>query len=87
VRIKVTGGGISFGTIEVDKGEGTFFQVKDIEEVFGGYVAAEAHAGAGKSAQASAYTKGDISLTLTGTGRGINVGFDFGKFEILRTSK
>jgi hypothetical protein len=82
VKINVTGGGLSFGKMEILDGEGTFYEVTNIDEIFGGYLAAEAHAGAGKSTQVSVYTKGDISLKLTGTGRGINVGFDFGRLEI-----
>ena len=82
VKINVTGGGLSFGNMEILDGEGTFYEVTNIDEIFGGYVAAEAHAGAGKSTQVSVYTKGNISLKLTGTGRGINVGFDFGRLEI-----
>jgi len=82
VKINVTGGGLSFGSMEILDGEGTFYEVTNIDEIFGGYVAAEAHAGAGKTTQVSVYTKGTISLKLEGTGRGINVGFDFGKLEI-----
>ena len=82
VKINVTGGGLSFGKMEILNGKGTFYQVMNIDEIFGGYVAAEAHAGAGKSTQVSVYTKGNISLKLEGTGRGINVGFDFGRLEI-----
>ena len=82
VKISVTGGGLSFGIMEILDGEGTFYEVTNIDEIFGGYVAAEAHAGAGKSTQVSVYTNGNISLKLTGTGRGINLGFDFGRLEI-----
>lgn len=82
VKINVTGGGLSFGSMEILDGKGIFYEVMNIDEIFGGYVAAEAHAGAGKSTQVSVYTKGDISLKLEGTGRGINVGFDFGRLEI-----
>jgi hypothetical protein len=87
VKINVTGGGLSFGKMEIVNGKGTFTEVLNIDEIFGGYIAAEAHAGAVKSAQASVYTKGEISLALTGTGRGINIGIDFGKLEISRKTK
>ena len=87
VKINVTGGGLSFGKMEILNGRGTFTEVLNIDEIFGGYIAAEAHAGAVKSAQASVYTKGEISLALTGTGRGINIGIDFGKLEISRRTK
>ena len=82
VTLSVKGGGITFGKSSIDEGDGRFSDLKDIEEIFGGYAAAEAHAGAGTSKQASVYTKGEVSLAITGTGRGVNVGFDFGKLTI-----
>ena len=82
VAIKVKGGGFTFGKYSIEDGSGRFTDLKDIDEIFGSYVAAEAHAGAGKSTQASVYTKGEVSLALTGKGRGVNVGFDFGKLTI-----
>ena len=87
VKINVTGGGLSFGKMEILNGRGTFTEVLNIDEIFGGYIAAEAHAGADKSAQASVYTKGGVSLALSGTGRGVNIGFDFGRLEISRRTK
>jgi len=87
VKINVTGGGLSFGKMDILNGKGTFSEVLSIDEIFGGYIAAEAHAGAVKSAQAAVYTKGEISLALTGTGRGVNIGIDFGKLEISRRTK
>jgi hypothetical protein len=87
VKINVTGGGLSFGKMEILDGEGTFSEVLNIDEIFGAYLAAEAHAGAVKSAQASVYTKGEISLVLTGSGRGINIGIDLGKLEISKRTK
>ena len=87
VKINVTGGGLTFGKMDIRDGNGMFSDVIHINEIFGAYVAAEAHAGAVKSAQASVYTKGEISLALTGTGRGMNIGIDFGKLEISKTTK
>ena len=87
VKIELTGGGLTFGKMEILDGEGTFSGVLNIDEIFGGYAAAEAHAGAVKSAQASVYTKGEVSLALSGTGRGINIGIDFGRLEISKRSK
>ena len=84
VKINVKGGGLTFGKMEIRNGKGTFSPVTSIKEVYGAYVAAEAHAGAVKSAQASVYTKGEVSLALTGTGRGMNIGINLGKFEILK---
>ena len=87
VKINVTGGGLTFGKMDIRDGNGTFSEVIHIDEIFGPYLAAEAHAGAVKSVQASVYTKGEISLALSGTGRGMNIGIDFGKLEISKTSK
>ena len=87
VKIKVTGGGLTFGKMDIRDGNGTFSEVIHINEIFGPYVAAEVHAGAVKSAQASVYTKGEISLALTGTGRGVNIGIDFGKLVISKTTR
>ena len=87
VKINVTGGGLTFGKMDIRDGNGTFSEVIHINEIFGPYVAAEVHAGAVKSAQVSVYTKGEISLALTGTGRGMNIGIDFGKLEISKITK
>jgi hypothetical protein len=87
VKINVTGGGLSFGKMEILDGKGTFSEVLNIDEIFGAYLAAEAHAGAVKSVQASVYTKGEISLAMTGSGRGINIGIDLGKLEISKRTK
>ncbi len=82
VEIKATGGGITFGKSEILDATGRFTGAKSIDELFGSYVQAEAHAGAGKSADAQALTKGEVSLSIAGTGRGVDVGFAFGKFTI-----
>jgi hypothetical protein len=87
VTLTVQGGGLTFGKMDVLKGKGDFSAVKSIDEVLGGYVAAEAAAGAVKSGQAAVYTKGEVSLALAGTGRGVVIGFDFGKLDIDRAHK
>lgn len=84
VNIVTHGGGLTFGKDKVINGTGVFSAVRDMEDVFGAYAAAEANAGAQKSADARAMWKGDVSLALAGTGEGINVGFSFGKFKITR---
>src|SRR5213594_393343 len=84
IKIKATGGGITFGKSEIVGGTGRFTGARSIDELFGAYVQSEAHAGAGKSADAQALTKGDVSLALKGTGRGVDIGFAFGKFTIER---
>jgi len=82
VVLTVTGGGLTFGKMDVLKGKGDFSAAKSIQEVLGKYVAAEATAGAVKSGEAAVYTKGEISLALAGTGRGVGVGIDFGQLDI-----
>jgi hypothetical protein len=84
VKIRTKGGGITFGKSEVVGGTGTFTGARSISELFGSYAQSEAHAGAGKSADAQAMTKGTVSLALKGTGRGVDIGFAFGKFTIQR---
>ncbi len=84
VKVRAKGGGITFGKTEILHGTGDFTGVQDIKDVFGSYAQAEAHAGAGKSADAQVLTKGSVSLTLAGKGAGINLGVDFGKFTIQR---
>ena len=58
--------------------------LKNIDEVFGSYANSEAHAGAVKSSDAQAMTKGEVSLALHGKGRGWDLGVAFGKFTISR---
>jgi len=82
VRIRAKGGGITFGKSEIIGGTGKFSDARSIGELLGSYVQSEAHAGAGKSADAQALTKGEVSLALAGTGRGVDIGFAFGKFTI-----
>ena len=88
-RVKLTsrGGGITFGRSKIKDATGTFTEVDGISEVFGTYVQGEAHAGAGKSAKASAMTKGEVSLSLVGKGQGVDVGIAFGKFTIEKIGK
>ncbi|HVF34977.1 MAG TPA: hypothetical protein VND91_06605 [Candidatus Saccharimonadia bacterium] len=82
VKLRAKGGGITFGKSSIEDGRGEFSGVDGINEVLGTYVAAEAHAGASKSAKAQAMTKGEVSLALSGKGRGWDLGVSFGKFVI-----
>jgi hypothetical protein len=82
VTIKTTGGGLTAGKSELVDASGNFSKVKNIDETFGGYAQAEAHAGAVGSAGAQALTKGEVSLAIAGTGRGFDLGVAFGKFTI-----
>ncbi len=84
VKLRAKGGGLTFGKTRVNNGIGAFSGVNDIEDVLGHYGAAEAHAGADKSAYAQALTKGNVSLALSGKGKGWNLGIAFGAFIIER---
>ena len=84
VKISAGGGGLTFGKSEIREGHGKFSEVGDIKELFGSYATASAAAGAVKSSEAQALTKGDVSLALAGTGTGMEVGVSFGKFKITR---
>ncbi len=82
VKISAKGGGLTFGKSDVIGGKGTFSGARDIKELYGAYAQSEAHAGAVKSADVQALTKGVVSLVLVGKGRGIDLGVAFGKFTI-----
>jgi hypothetical protein len=84
VRLEARGGGLTAGKSSIENGHGEFSAVKNIDEIFGAYAEAQAHAGAVKSSGARAMTKGEVSLALNGTGRGWDLGVAFGKFTIKR---
>lgn len=84
VKLEAKGGGLTVGKSTIENGRGEFSGVKGIEEIFGSYAEAEAHAGAVKSSKASVMTKGEVSLALSGTGRGWDLGIAFGKLTISR---
>jgi hypothetical protein len=82
VKLSAKGGGLTVGKSTIEDGHGEFSGVNSIDELLGSYVAAEAHAGAVKSAKAQVMTKGEVSLALSGTGRGWDLGIAFGKLTI-----
>lgn len=84
VKLSAKGGGLTVGKSSIEDGHGEFSAVHNIEEVLGSYIAAEAHAGAVKSAKAQVMTKGEVSLALSGKGRGWDLGVAFGKLTISR---
>jgi hypothetical protein len=86
VALKVTGGGLTAGKYKL-RGKGEFSDVSGISELFGSYAAAEAHAGAVKSADAQVVTKGPVSLAITSKGSGFNLGVGFSSFKIERAGK
>lgn len=81
VRIETKGGGLTAGKYRL-RGSGRFSAVPDINELFGGYAKAEAHAGVVQSAGVQVVTKGDISLAIKATGKGVNLGVALGSFRI-----
>ena len=84
VTIRSKGGGLTVGKSRISDGRGEFSGVGDINDVFGTYASAEAHAGASKSSKAQVMSKGNVSLALAGTGEGWDLGIAFGKFVISR---
>lgn len=84
VRISAKGGGLTAGKSEVREGKGKFSEVSSIGELFGTYASAGAAAGAVKSAEGMALTKGEVSLALSGKGTGFELGVSFGKFTLTK---
>ena len=82
VALKSLGGGLTIGKSEIIGARGTFTPVRSIEDLYGTFAEAEAHAGATKSTIASVLTKGEISLAISGRGQGIDVGVSLGGFTI-----
>jgi hypothetical protein len=82
VSLSAHGGGVTFGTFKVIGGKGAFSSVRDIVDLYGTYVEATAHAGAGGSTDARAMAKGEVNLSLVGTGQGVSLGVAFGGFTI-----
>ncbi|MET0988028.1 MAG: hypothetical protein ABW034_21735 [Steroidobacteraceae bacterium] len=84
VTLSTKGGGLTVGKSRIDDGIGEFSSVTGIDELFGAYAAAEAHAGAVKSAQGQVMTKGQVSLAWRGIGRGWDLGIALGRLTIKR---
>ena len=84
VKLEAKGGGLTAGKSTIRDGHGKFSDVTSISEIFGSYVHSNAGAGAVKSAEATAMTKGEVSLALAGKGAGWELGITFGKFTITR---
>ena len=84
VTINSKGGGLTVGKSRITGGRGEFSGVRDINDVFGTYATAEAHAGASRSSKAQVMTKGNVSLAMAGKGEGWDLGVAFGKFVISR---
>lgn len=82
VNIESHSGGATIGKSEINDGHGVFSEVRNIRETFGTYVAAGGHAGATRSVEGQAMTKGEVSLALSGKGRGFDLGIAIGAFTI-----
>jgi hypothetical protein len=82
VSLRAHGGGMTFGKFSVIGGKGTFSSVRDIADLYGTYVEATAHAGAGGSTEARVMVKGDVSISLARGGQGVNLGVAFEGFTI-----
>ena len=84
VELEIKGGGLTFGKSEIYNGKAEISGVSSINDIYGSYAAASAHAGAVKAGDVTVMTKGEVSLALAGTGSGVDVGVDFSKFTISR---
>ena len=73
--------GFTIGKSEIE-GTGVFSDVKNLNEIYGSFVALEGHAGATKSVDGQVLTRGEISLALSGKGRGIDIGVTLGELTI-----
>lgn len=84
VKLRIRGAGFTVGKSVIEDGRGTFSSVARVDEILGGYAAAEAAAGVVKSAGGQVLTKGEVSLALGGTGRGWDLGVSIGRLQITR---
>lgn len=84
VTISVHGGGATFGKTEIYNGKAEISGVHSIDDIFGSYVSAAAHAGVVKAGAVEVMTKGKVSLALAGSGEGVDIGLDVSKFTIAK---
>ena len=84
VKLSARGSGLTVGKSALEDGRGQFSHVGSLDELFGSYVAAQAHASAVKSSGVQVMTKGKVSLALSGTERGVDLGVAFGALTISR---
>jgi len=73
--------GFTIGKSEIE-GTGVFSEVRNINEIYGHYVALEGHAGMTNSFDGQLLTAGEISLVLSGNGRGVDIGVTLGALTI-----
>ena len=82
VEISVKGGGLTFGKTDIYNGKAEISGVRSIEDVYGSYASASAHAAVVKAGDVAVMTKGNVSIALAGAGEGMDVGIDFSDFTI-----
>lgn len=73
--------GFTIGKSEIE-GTGVFSDVRNLNEIYGHYVAFEGHAGVTKSVDGQVLTSGEISLVLSGNGRGVDIGVTLGALNV-----
>ncbi len=73
--------GFTIGKSEIE-GTGVFSDVRNINEIYGHYVALEGHAGVTTSVDGQILTSGEISLVLSGKGRGVDIGVTLGALTV-----
>jgi len=73
--------GFTIGKSEIE-GTGVFSDVKNLNEIYGSFLALEGHAGATTSVDGQVLTRGEISLILSGKGRGVDIGVSLGALTI-----
>jgi hypothetical protein len=83
VKLKLHGGGFSIGVSDL-AGSAQFSQVRELDEVLGGYGTLEGHAGFSRSVVGRVMTRGMVWGSQAGRGRGFDLGFAFGGLTIRR---
>lgn len=73
--------GFTIGKSEIE-GTGVFSEVRNLNEIYGHYVALGGHAGVTKSVDGQVLTSGEISLVLSGKGRGVDIGVTLGALNV-----
>jgi hypothetical protein len=73
--------GFTIGKSEIE-GTGIFSAVRNLNEIYGHYVAFEGHAGLTTSIDGQLLTSGEISLVLSGKGRGVDIGVTLGALRV-----
>lgn len=73
--------GFTLGKSEIE-GTGVFSDVRNLNEIYGNYMALEGHAGLTGSVDGQVLTSGEISLVLSGKGRGVDLGVTLGALTI-----